>query len=134
MKLSHDAVSKPAVISNVNENISRKEFDNEITTTNKQADISDSQQKMFFDQHGDAKLPTKETLELVDWLRKMARTRDLELLDSSPVDANAKEFLFPCSKDEHTVSDTLKVSLSFLMNYSTLPNNSLIDYYCKRTF
>ena len=53
--------------------------------------------------------PSKQSLELVEWLKKMTTTKDMLIYDQTPVLESAKEFLFPCSQDEFTLSDNLQV-------------------------
>ena len=54
--------------------------------------------------------PTQATLDLLRWLKRMSNPKGstLGLLDPAPLTSRAKEFLFPCARDDFTLSKNLE--------------------------
>ncbi len=58
----------------------------------------------------DTRRPSEQSVELMDWVRKMSTEDSMVLYEESDLIENPKEFLFPCAQDEYTLSDSIQES------------------------
>jgi hypothetical protein len=58
----------------------------------------------------DTRKPTAQTVKLQDWVQKMSSTVKMVVYDQNEPTKDPKEYLFPCSQDQYSLSDSIQES------------------------